>query len=110
MKTPLLDIAAHLEIDSPEGKIQVSGDTTDLTFSFIQTSTVYAAYKQLRRVQRTGFKLIGLDWFNQVYCKIVIKEREVAIIRLQQDSLTRQMRVRIVALRPLNFFSVLLGF
>lgn len=109
MKTPLLDIAAHLEINSPAGKIQVSGDTTDLTFSFIKTSTVYAAYKQLRRVQRTGFKLIGLDWFNQVYCKIVIKEREVAIIRLQQDSLTRQMRVRIVALRPLNFFSVLLG-
>lgn len=109
MKTPLLDIAAHLEIDSPAGKIQVSGDTKDLTFSFRQTSAVYAAYKQLRRVQRTGFKLIGLDWFNQVYCRIVIKEREVAIIRLQQDSPTRQMRVRIVGLRPLNFFSVLLG-
>ena len=104
MKAPLLDLAAHLEIASPEGKFQVSGDASSLTFSFGQWSTLYAAYRLLRRVQKTGFKLVDPSWFKPIHSSIVFKGREVAIVRL----LSEGSAVRIMALRPLNILSVLL--
>ena len=106
---PLLNIAAHLDIRSPAGEIQVSGDTSSLTFTFREWSTLFATYKQLRRMQRSGIKLADLDWLKPVQGKVVFKEREVATICLQQGGLTRLMSVRVVALRPLNFLSALIS-
>ncbi len=108
MKAPLLDLAAHLEIASPEGKIQVSGDASSLTFSFGQWSTLYAAYRLLKRVQYAGFKLVDPSWFNPVQSSIVFKGREVAIVRFLSEGHARPSGVRIMALRPLNILSVLL--
>ena len=108
MKTPQLDLAAHLEIASPEGKVQVSGDASSLTFSFKQWSTLYAAYRLLKRVQQTKFKLIEPGWFNPIQSSIVFKGREVAIVRFLNDGPARSSGVQIMALRPLNILSVLL--
>ena len=108
MNTPLLDIAAHLEIDSPAGKIQVSGSTSFLTFSFGQWSALYAAYKQLKRLRRSGIDLVNPNRFNQFQGKIVLNEREVATFRLHEGGLTRLLGVRLIALRPLNFLSALM--
>jgi hypothetical protein len=108
LKTPLLDLAAHLEIASPEGKVQVSGDASSLTFSFKQWSTLYAAYRLLKRVQQTKFKLIEPGWFNPIQSSIVFKGREVAIVRFLNDGPARSSGVQIMALRPLNILSVLL--
>ncbi|MEC7225967.1 MAG: hypothetical protein VXW00_03775 [Candidatus Latescibacterota bacterium] len=108
MKSPRLDLAAHLEIASPEGKIQVSGDASSLTFSFKQWSTLYAAYRLLKRVQQTGFNLIEPGWFNTIQSSIILKGREVAIIRLLGGGPTQPSGVQIMALRPLNILSVLL--
>ena len=86
----------------------MSGDTSNLTFSFGQWSTLFAAYKQIRRVQRAEIKLADLDCFNPVHGRIVFNEKEVATIRLQQGGLASLMRVRVVSLRPLNFLSALM--
>jgi len=108
LKAPLLDLAAHLEIASPEGKFQVSGDASSLTFSFGQWSTLYAAYRLLKRVQQKRSKLTEPGWFNPIQSSIVFKGREVAIVRFLNDGPARSSGVRITALRPLNILSVLL--
>ena len=108
MKAPLLDLAAHLEIASPEGKIQVSGDASSLIFSFGQWSTLYAAYQLLKRVQKMEFKLVDPSWFNPIQSSIVFKGREVATVRFLSEGPAWPSGVRIMALRPLNILSVLL--
>ena len=107
MKNQHLDITAHLDISSPEGRFQVSGNNSSINVSFTEWSTLFSIFKVLRRLERTRHKLLDLNWLDEIQGKIVLKGWEIAIVRLNKADVSRLLSFKNVTLRPVNIISAL---
>lgn len=86
----------------------MSGDSSSFTVSFMKWSALYSVYKLMRRLQQTGTNLVDPNWFNETQGKIILKGREIAVVRLSGADFSHLLSFKFTRVRPLNMVHALL--